>query len=87
MVVHFRARGISRGARKLARTLMLLIIITKKKGITTSLYKNKHTPPNTATFSLSFSSLYIIFLLQFTNLSIKGFHISKEYLFSRDYEA
>jgi len=47
MVVHFRARGISQGARKLAWTLMLLIIITKKKRITTSLYKNKHTdkPP------------------------------------------
>jgi hypothetical protein len=86
MVVHFRARGISRGAHKLARTLMLLIIITKKK-ITTSLYKNKHTPPTTATFSLSFSSLYLIFLLQFTNLSIKRSHISKEYLFFRDYEA
>jgi hypothetical protein len=31
MVVNFRARGISRGARKLARTLMLIIIIKKDK--------------------------------------------------------
>jgi hypothetical protein len=31
MVVNFRARGISRGARKLTRTLMLIIIIKKDK--------------------------------------------------------
>jgi len=33
MVVNFRARGISRGTRKLARTITLIIII-KKMGVT-----------------------------------------------------
>jgi hypothetical protein len=33
MIINFRAHGISRGACKLARTPMLIIIIKKKKAI------------------------------------------------------
>ena len=85
MVVNFRARGISRDARKLVRTLTLIIIIIKidikeTEHFTCFLFK-WHKNKSNSTLYGSKPSMYCI-MLTAINLVLEGFNITRHPLSS-----